>query len=129
MKRIIIDTDILVDFFHAEEYARILIPKMLSEGSIYISILTITELLSGFNEKQAKEYLPKLYNFSEIINLSVEIAEVAGKLRYFYRTKGKILSAVDALIAASAIKENCLLATRNKRDYPMKELQLYNLKT
>lgn len=125
MESFLVDTDILVDFFHDQEYAQKLLPKLSSEGIIAISILTIAELLSGFTPKQSQFFLPKLYLMSEVINLSLEIAELAGKWRFEYGRKGKILSVVDTLIAATAKINNLQLVTKNKKDYPMAGVEIY----
>lgn len=125
MTKYLLDTDILVDFFHDQRYARDLVSKLASEGTIYISILTVTELRAGFNAHQAAVFLPKLYELVEIIDISFPVAELAGKVRFDYLQKGKNLATVDTLIAATAIIEDFQLVTRNKKDYPMKELKLY----
>lgn len=128
MKRILLDTDILVDFFHSQKYAKDLFKKFLLKGNLYISILSVAELRTGFTSQEANILLPKLYKVVSIINLSLEIAELAGKFRFEYRSQGVSLSTVDALIAATTVIEGYKLATRNKKDYPMKNLKLYPLR-
>ena len=126
-QKILLDTDILVDFFHNQKYARNLLTKFLKKGHLYISILSVTELRTGFTSEQAKLLLPKLYKTVVIVNLSLEIAELAGKFRFEYRSQGISLPTVDTLIAATAVIKNYKLATRNRKDYPMPELKLYPL--
>ena len=126
-QRILLDTDILVDFFHNQKYAKDLLTEVLLKGSLYISILSVAELRTGFTSQQAKLLLPKLYKTVVIVNLSLEIAELAGKFRSEYRSQGISLPTVDTLIAATAIVEDCQLVTRNKKDYPMRNLKLYPL--
>ena len=126
MQKFLIDTDVLVDFFHDAKYAKELIAQLAGRGLLFISILTITELRTGFTEKQAEFFLPTLYRMVTVVNLTTKIAELAGKFRFGYRIKGKILSTVDTLIAATAITNNYQLVTRNKRDYPMAELRFYS---
>ncbi len=125
MKKFLVDTDVLVDFFHDQKYAQKLISEISSESAIVISIITVTELLSGFSSKQTQYFLPKLYDMSQVYNLSLDIAELAGKWRFEYAKKGKILSTADTLIAATAITNNLHLVTRNKKDYPMPDLKFY----
>ncbi|MBI2327719.1 PIN domain-containing protein [Candidatus Curtissbacteria bacterium] len=122
-----VDTDILVDFFHNQDYAKKLIGRLAEEGKIHISILTITELRTGFTPEQAEFLLPKLYKMVTILPITVDQAELAGKFRYQYRIKGKILSTIDTLIAAATLSKNLLLITRNKKDFPMPEIKLYEL--
>ena len=127
MQRILFDTDILVDFFNDQEYARDIIGEVVVKDAIYMSILSVTELRAGFTPKQAELFLQRLYKIAIIVDISVEIAELAGKFRFEYGSKGKSLSTVDSLIAATAILGNFQLVTRNKKDFPMKELKLYPL--
>ena len=126
-QRVILDTDILVDFFHDQRYARDFVLGLLKKESIYVSILSIAELRTGFTAKQAEILLPKLYKMVVLINLSLKIVELAGSFRYEYRYKGKSLSTIDTLIAATAIVGDYQLATRNKKDFPMPQLKLYPL--
>ena len=56
-----------------------------------------------------------------------EIAEQAGHLKARYAKRGKALSVQDATIAAVSIAYSCALVTRNIRDFPMPELELYPL--
>lgn len=124
-QRILLDTDILIDFFRNQRYAKDLLTEFLLKGNLHVSILSIAELRTGLTSQQAGFLLPKLYKIAVIINLSLEIAELAGKFRFEYKSRGISLPTVDTLIAATAIVENCQLVTNNKKDFPMKELKLY----
>jgi len=126
-KKILLDTDILVDFFHNQKYAKDLLAKFLLKRNLYISILSVSELRTGFTSEQANLLLPKLYKTVVVVNLSLEIAELAGKFRFKYRSQGISLPIVDTLIAATAILGNFQLVTRNKKDFPMPQLKLYPL--
>lgn len=125
-QRILLDTDILVDFFHNQKYAKDLLEKFFLKGNLHISILSVAELRTGFTSQQADLLLPKLYKTVSIVNLSLEIAELSGKFRFEYRSQGISLPTVDTLIAATAVINDYQLATRNKKDYPMQELKLYS---
>lgn len=127
MKQYLIDSDILIDFFKKRDYAVDLLEKLIKEGSLSASILSITELRAGWNSDQAKYFLPRLFEIVVIKNLNKEVAELAGQLRWEYKTKGVSLSTVDMLIAAAAILEKCQLVTRNKKDFPMPEIKFYRL--
>lgn len=128
--KFLLDTDILVDFFHDQEYAKELIVKLADQGSIHTSIVSITELRTGFTSGQAQFFLPRLYKLIRIVKLdSLETAELAGQFRFEYRKKGKMLSTVDTLIGATATIGNYQLVTRNKKDFPMPQVTFYPLKS
>ncbi len=116
----LIDTDILVDLFHNQAYAQLLIPGLIGKGSAYISVLTITELCAGFTREQTEFYLPKLYSLATAIEVDRNIAEIAGEYRFTYHKP-----IADMLIAATAVSNKCQLITRNKKDFPMPEIKLY----
>ena len=125
MQGTLIDTDIWVDFFHDQRYARELITKVSTQGLIFISILTITELRTGFTQEQSNFFFPILYKFAEITPISKTVAELAGRFRWEFRRKGIILSTVDSIIAATVILNDYQLVTRNKKDFPMSEIKFY----
>lgn len=130
MTKYLLDSDILMDFFKKKEYAVDSLDKLLIQGTPVISILSITELRSGWTKEQAEQLLPKLYDLVKVLNLNKKIVELAGKYRQEYKnTKGVLLPVVDTLIASTAILEKCQLVTRNKKDFPMKEIKFYPLGT
>ena len=127
MTKYFLDSDILMDFFKKKEEAVNLVSKLARNKRLFISILSVTELRAGWSYEQTEFFLPRLYKFIKIKNITKEIAELAGEFRWKYKIKGITLPVVDTLIAATAIVENCQLVTRNKKDYPMKSLKLYPL--
>lgn len=123
--KFLLDTDVLVDLFNDQQYANQLIPDLIGKGPLYISTITIAELRAGFTHSQADFFLPRLYDMVTVLDLDRRKAELGGQFRFDYGKKGKILSITDALIAATAILEECQLVTRNKKDYPMPEIKFY----
>lgn len=127
MTSYLLDSDILMDFFKKKKEVINLIGKIGKKGQLKASILSVTELRSGWSYDQAEFFLPRFYKLFSIENITKEIAELAGKFRWEYKKKGITLPTIDTLIAATAIVENCQLVTNNKKDFPMKELKLYSL--
>ena len=125
MKTYLIDSDVLIDFFKRRDEAVVLVEELGKIGDIAISALSVAELWSGWTEKDAAIYLPQLYNIALVIPVSDEIAEQAGAYRETYKRKGIVLPTIDALIAATAILYSYCLVTRNRKDYPLPELDLY----
>lgn len=125
MKTYLVDSDILIDFFKKIPEATKLIEELGDLGNIVISVISVSELRSGWTEKEAAIYIRHLYNIFEVIPLTKDIAEVAAKYRQRYGEKGITLPTIDALIAATAKAYGYRLVTRNIKHYPMPEIDLY----
>lgn len=125
MSTYLLDSDILMDFFKKKDYAVSLLDKLNKRGNLAISILSITELRAGWNEKQAGFLLPRLYKLVSVKSLTKEITELAGKFRWEFKVKGISLPTIDSLIGATAIVEKSQLVTRNKKDFPMSHMKFY----
>lgn len=82
------------------------------------------ELIVGCKNKKEMQYLEQFIQRFTIISLSEEISKTAVDLFYHYRLSHGLLIA-DAFIAATAIKFNSPLLTKNQKDYKfIKELNL-----
>lgn len=125
MTTYLLDSNILMDFFKKKDFAVSLIEMLAEEGNLVVSILTVTELRAGWTDEQTKFFLPRFYKLVNIKNITLEIAELAGKFRKDYKSKGVTLPVIDTLIAATAIIEEYKLVTRNKKDFPMPEITFY----
>jgi len=61
-----------------------------------------------------------------IVPVSLEIAELAGRLRAFEEQRGRVLSGADAVIAATAMQTGTTLVTRNVKDFARLNISLLN---
>ncbi len=117
------DTDILVWIQKGNHRAAALVDK---EEERCISVLTYMELLQGAREKRQHEYVLDFlseYGF-RILPLSENIGHRAAVYIEEYSLSHG-LWAGDAIIAATATKNNLTLCTSNLRHYrPIKELKL-----
>lgn len=121
----IADSDVVIDFFNKRKEIEKKFYSLSIKNTLYISVLSITEVRSGWTQKQADAYLSVLFDIFKVEGISNEIALYAGKLRFEYKRKGITLSTNDTLIAATAIKGNYQLITRNLKHFPMPQLKIY----
>lgn len=124
MTTYLLDSDIIIDYLAKRERAIALIEQIIQQNQLpAVSVLTEIEVKIGLKDAQ----IPKVNKFFDaltIIPVSGDITKLAIENIRFWRKKGKILHLVDACIAATAISNDLILVTNNKKDYPMKELKL-----
>jgi hypothetical protein len=123
MQTVLIDTDVAMDFLRGEPYARDLLLPLWDLSRAYMSVLTIYELYAGMKEKE-RESTNDFIGACLIEPVTQEIAAKGGEWRASYREKGMTLTAVDCLIASTALLQGHKIATRNVRHYPDKKLLL-----
>ena len=115
MNNILLDTDILVDYFRKYKKAQKFFEELRKiDCVVYFSAITETELLAG-KECNIIEIRAKLLDFlSNFTKISVNnpIASKAGDFRRVYEIK-----TADAIIAATAFLTKANLITRNAEDF------------
>ena len=113
--RILIDTDIIIDYLKGYLKAADYLEKNNSE--LLLSAITVAELYAGVREEE-KNSLDMFINAFDIIDINHEISIMGGLFkRDFYKSHGVGLA--DSLIAASAKTTKARLATLNRNHYPM----------
>lgn len=115
MNNILLDTDILVDYFRKYEKAQRFFEELRKiDCVVYFSAITETELLAG-KECNAIEIRARLLDFlSNFTKISVN-NPIAMKAGDFRRVHG--IKTADAIIAATAFFMKANLITRNAADY------------
>ncbi len=122
LSKILIDTDILIDFLRHQEKAQILLQRASQTNDLYCSVVTLAELLAGMRP-QEKEATENLISGLILLPVTETIARKAGTLRQQIGHRKILLP--DCLIAATALEEKCVLMTGNRKDYPFKGLVLF----
>jgi len=116
MSEILVDTDVMFDFFRNQAAAVTFIRK--NAGRMAVSAVTETELFSGVREGAERQALEAFLGLIPVIPVNREIAQVAGLLRRDFGKATKIGFA-DALIAATSQVERLRLHTLNTKHFPM----------
>jgi predicted nucleic acid-binding protein len=120
MKKVLIDTDILIDFLRGKERARNFLSRLLTETTFYCSAITVAEIYAGMRERE-REKTKELIDSLNVVDVTREIAEKAGQ--YKRDEKRQILELADCIIAATAFIQDAILATGNLRHYPMEDIE------
>ena len=124
MKTVLLDTDILIEVFRQRDKAIMEEWRQLGRGAelVFYTPVTLAELWHGLRQGE-ETTVSKILDTIICVPLDAEIGRQAGSyLRQFHRSHG--LGIGDALIAATAAVHGCALWTRNRKHYPMKDIEL-----
>ena len=122
---VLVDSDILIEVSRGRDAA--LVSRWLELGAsdalIFYSPVSAAELWAG---ARANEHGPLGALFEALAPLPLDAAtgRRAGELLRRYR-KSHSLELGDALIGASAISAKAMLWTRNRKHYPMQEIEFF----
>ena len=125
--KLLLDTSVLIDVLRLRNQRREWLAQLVRDGhTLSTTTLNIAELYAGMHageEASTEAFLAGL----EAYKLNGPDARFAGKLKRVWARKGRTVSLADAIVAATAIERGCALATDNRKDFPMPEVQLYPL--
>ena len=122
-QKILVDTDVLIDFLRERERAKQILEGGMQKGSLHSSVVTLAELLAGMRPEE-KEATEALVEGLILLPVTETIARRAGALRRQVGSKKILLP--DCLIAATALEDQCLLMTFNQKDYRFPNLLFYS---
>ena len=118
-KRILVDTDVLIDFLRGHEQAVSFVN--LESDRIIVSSIVVAELYAGARGGKSdteQGTLERFLSLFRIVHVTVAIARLGGLYKRDYgRSHG--VSLADAVVAATATLENAELKTLNVKHYPM----------
>lgn len=125
MEKILIDSDIVIDFLRGFDLRYKDFFKKIFRKEIrgLISLVSIVELYSGtdIRNKKRREFLEKLILSLEPVGFNLEMAKLSGEWRLKYN-----LSIPDSLIAVTSVAEKASLFTFNKKHFEkINEVKLY----
>jgi len=113
LERVCIDTDVSIELIRGNVALRAPIEKRL-EGTPFLAAISVFELL------RATKNLQPVENFileADILYFDEVAARKASSIEKELRKKGKLTAMRDLFIAATAMSNNCELATLNRKDF------------
>ena len=113
---ILLDTDILVDFFRG--YSRAIEFVNAHVARIILSSIVVAELYAGVKGELEQASLDSFLSIFRIVSPDLGIAKTAGLYKRDYG-KSHGVGLADAILAATAESENAELKTLNTKHYPM----------
>jgi predicted nucleic acid-binding protein len=115
-KSILLDTDVLIDFFRGYSKAVALVNN--NSSRIILSSLVVAELYAGVKGDAEQDTINDFISLFRVIPIGVEIAKAGGLYKRDYG-KSHGVGLADAILAATAEMENAELVTLNIKHYPM----------
>lgn len=124
---ILLDSSVLIDALRRRRGRRELLADWARQGHMlsYCAI-NVTELHAGMREGE-EGVTALLFDDLEYLEIAPGAARRAGNSLREWRRKGRTLSLPDAMIGALALESDLVLATDNKKDFPMPELKFMPL--
>jgi predicted nucleic acid-binding protein len=113
---ILLDTDVLVDFFRGHSKAVAFINA--HSDSIILSSIVVAELYAGVKGDAEQTVLEHFISLFRVAPVTAEIAKAGGLYKRDYG-KSHGVGLADAILAATAEAENAQLKTLNVKHYPM----------
>ncbi len=105
----LLDTTVLIDYFHGRRPSVELLDRLEREGHrLGVCAVGITELYSGLTPGQRLRVDPVVDGL-EYYAATPEMAKEAGRYRYEFARQGITLSAADTITAAAAIANGAIL--------------------
>jgi predicted nucleic acid-binding protein len=123
---LLLDTTVLLDVLRARQNRRSLLADVVAAGHLLAtSALNIGEVYAGMRrgEDRTEAFLSSLVCYP----ITGAIARRAGSLKSAWAQKGRTLSLADMMVAATALEHGLALMTDNRKDFPLPELNFYQL--
>ena len=118
MKKWLIDTDILIDYFRGLTKAAHFLEKIIQRDSCYLSVITVAELYAGIREGRERNLLEGFLTSFNIIPIDNTLAQAGGLFKRDYG-KSHGVGLADAIIAATSEFHQSRLVTLNAKHFPM----------
>jgi len=116
-----LDTDVLSSLMRKQPLALSRARRYLTGRSqLTISLLTRFEVLRGLKAKNARTQLAAFESFcakNEVLPVTDPIIVRAAEIYADLRARGRLIPDADLLIAATAIENDCVVATNNVEDF------------
>lgn len=113
---LLVDTDILVDFFRGDSKAVAFVNT--NSSKIILSSLVVAELYAGVKGDSELNVLENFISLFRVIPITSDIAKIGGLYKRDY-SKPHGIGLANAIIAATCDAENAELKTLNIEHYPM----------
>jgi len=134
--RVLLDTCVLSELRKAQCHENVhRIIDGYTDESLFLSVITIGEISKGIallkksqRKNELQRWLQTLehYYSDRILAIDLDTVRIWGEITAAAQNKGKIITASDGLIAATALRHGLHIVTRNIRDFEVSGALLIN---
>ena len=111
--RIVVDTDVLIDYFAGISPSAEVVEQLLQRDRLAIVTLTLFELACGAQTEEQLQDIELLIQAAHRIDLEAAAALRAGAVYRQLRSQGQLIPVADLLIAGCCLNAGLPLLTRN----------------
>jgi tRNA(fMet)-specific endonuclease VapC len=113
----VIDTNIFIEFLRVKDKTKTVLFLIPDDKQIYISSVTLYELLMGANTPEKINDIKILTEDIPVLPFNEDVANKAAEIYHQLRQKNKMIDFRDIFIAATCIVNNFSIKTLNKKHY------------
>lgn len=125
--RFLLDTSVLIDALRLRHRRRELLADLVQAGhTLATTALNVAEVYAGMRPEEAQR-TEALLGVLDCYDLTGASGRRAGALKQQWARKGRTLALADMIVAAIALERGCILMTDNRKDFPMEELDKFDL--
>ncbi len=125
--RLLLDTSVLIDVLRFRHRRRELLAELVQAGhTLATTALNVAEVYAGMRPDEA-DRTEALLGALDCHDLTATSGRRAGALKQKWSRKGRTLALADMIVAAVALERGCTLMTDNRKDFPMEELDKFDL--
>jgi tRNA(fMet)-specific endonuclease VapC len=115
--RVVVDTSIFIDYLRAKDKKNTELYMIPSSKHIYISAITLYELLMGATTDQKIVDVKILTEDTIVLPFDEEVSIQASQIYHDLRKANKMIEFRDIFIAASCLINNLPILTSNKKHF------------
>ena len=115
MEIICLDTGIIIEFYRSKNKRDTFLFELTQKYQFAIPAIVKYEVLRG--DKKKDEFWISFFKNTIVLPFDDDCSQIASDIYKFLKNKNQMIATDDILIAATAIKNNCKLATLNHKDF------------
>lgn len=123
-ERIVLDTNIVIDLLKkSPAVVDRFLALLAAQATFLVSPIVVAEVYAGAFKREYKD-IEALFDLCQAVELDTETGRLAGLYANQFGKAFQGIALEDYLMAATARVQRCPLWTRNRKHYPMDDIEL-----